>query len=289
MAQPTGDAVKFLAGLERQSKPFLVITGFVLIAAIGVIDLLLPYELSLSVFYVLPIALITWFTSRRYGVAASLASALVWLGADVASRPQYFSPLIPIWNTLIRFSFFLIITLLLSALRTALRREAELARIDDLTGAANSRHFYDLALMELDRFQRYRHPFTLVYIDLDNFKSVNDQLGHASGDQVLRTVVGCIKKNMRRTDLVARIGGDEFVLLLPETDEEFASAALAKLQNALLAAMRQNNWVVTFSMGALTCTAAPPSIDAMMKMTDDLMYAVKRNGKNALKHSTFAG
>ena len=178
----------------------------------------------------------------------------VWLGADVATGHSYAYPLIPIWNTFIRLAFFVIITLLLSALRRSTEREREFARVDNLTGAVNPRFFYDVAQMEIDRFQRYKHPFTLAYIDLDNFKTVNDQFGHSAGDQVLRKVVSSAKKYLRKIDVIARLGGDEFALLLPETNEESARVALSKVQNGLLEEMRQGKWPITFSIGVLTCS-----------------------------------
>jgi len=281
--------VNFLAKLERPSKPFLLLAGFTLIVVIGCIDFLIGYEIGLSVFYVLPIALITWFTSRWFGVAASLASAFVWFSADVATRDPYLHPLILIWNTLIRLTFFVIITLLLSALRRAAQRESEMARIDYLTGAGNSRFLYNLVQLEIDRLQRYQHPLTLAYIDLDNFKTVNDRLGHAVGDQVLCAVVSSVKKNIRRTDSVARLGGDEFALLLPETNQESARVVLSKIQEDFLEEMRINNWPVTVSIGVLTCPVAPPSTDALVSMADELMYSVKRDGKNGVKYSTYVG
>ena len=282
--------MNFLASLEKQNKPFLLLVGFILIGVIGLIDFLTGCEVAFSVFYVLPISLITWLASRRFGLVASLASALVWLGADVATTEHPYShPLIPVWNTLIRLTFFIIITLLLSALRKATEREGELARIDYLTGAVNPRFFYDLAQMEIDRFQRYQHPFTLAYIDLDNFKTVNDQFGHATGDQVLLTVVSSARKYIRKTDAIARLGGDEFALLLPETSQESAHIALSNLHSGLLEEMRQNNWPITFSIGVLTCNATPPTAKELLRMADDLMYSVKHDSKNALKYSTYAG
>ena len=278
-------AVNFLAILERQKKPFILLVGFTLIVAIGCIDFLIGYEIGLSVFYVLPIALITWFTSQWFGVTASLASALIWFSADVATRDPYLHPLILVWNTLVRLTFFVIITFLLSALRKTAQREKELARMDYLTGAGNTRFFYQLAQLEIDRLQRYKHLFTLAYIDLDNFKSVNDRLGHAAGDQVLCTVVDCVKKYIRRTDSITRLGGDEFALLLPETNQESARVVLSKIQGALLDEMRKNNWPVTFSIGVLTCSVVPHSIDELVNMADELMYSVKREGKNGVKYS----
>lgn len=283
------EAVNFLANLEKQSKPFILIVGFAIIGAIGGIDFLTGFEFSFSVFYVIPISIVAWLTSRFFGVVASLASALVWLGADYATGHQYSHHLIPFWNTLIRLIFFVIITLLLSTLRKVTEREIEFSRVDYLTGAVNSRLFFELAQREIDRFQRYQHPFTLAYIDLDNFKTVNDRFGHTVGDQVLRTVVSAARKYTRKTDVIARLGGDEFVVLMPETGLEFARVAMSKLQSGLLEAMRLNNWPITFSIGILTCRAVPPSAKELVRIADDLMYSVKHAGKNALKYHTYTG
>jgi diguanylate cyclase (GGDEF)-like protein len=173
--------------------------------------------------------------------------------------------------------------------KKATEREREFARIDNLTGAANPRCFYDLAQMEIERFQRYKHPFTLAYIDLDNFKTVNDQFGHPTGDQVLRIVASSARKYLRKTDVIARLGGDEFALLLPETSEESARVALSKIQSELLEEMRIGNWPITFSIGVLTCNVAPHTTEELVRMADELMYSVKHESKNSIKYSTYAG
>jgi diguanylate cyclase (GGDEF)-like protein len=151
----------------------------------------------------------------------------------------------------------------------------------------NSRVFYDLLQTEINRSQRYKDPFTIAYIDLDNFKTVNDDFGHTTGDQVLRFVVDQVKKHLRKTDVVARLGGDEFVLLLPETNQESAQIVLAKFQRDILAEMQQNNWPVTLSIGVLTCIDAPQAIEEVVRMVDGLMYSVKRGSKNGIEYATY--
>lgn len=273
----------------KPSQPFRIFLGLVLIGVVGVLDVLTGYEISFSLFYVIPISFVAWFISRRHAVIASFASALVWLVADWASGHVYSHPFIPIWNTLIRLSFFVIIALILPALRNAMEREKEFARSDFLTGAVNSRLFYELLQAEIDRLQRYGHPFTLVYIDLDNFKAANDQFGHLTGDKALRTVVDYARKHLRKTDAIARLGGDEFAFLLPETDLESARVTLTKLQGGLLEEMQLNNWPITFSIGVLTCHAAPANPDELVKRVDELTYQVKHGGKNAIIFSTYTG
>ena len=282
--------IHYLANLEKHRRPSgVVLVGFVFIGLIGIVDFLLGYENSFSVFYVFPIGLVTWLTNKWLGLVSALVCAVVWYIADLASGHLYTSQLIPIWNSLVRLAFFVIIALTLSALREAMDRERDLARVDGLTGAVNSRSFYELARTEIDRCQRYEHPFALVYLDLDNFKKVNDQFGHPVGDRVLRSVVSAARLHLRKTDVIARLGGDEFALLLPETNEESARMALMKIHHSLLEEMRHGNWPVTFSIGVLICCAADLSIEELLRRADDLMYSVKHDGKNAITFSSYAG
>jgi diguanylate cyclase (GGDEF)-like protein len=171
----------------------------------------------------------------------------------------------------------------------ALKREREVARLDDLTGAANRRYFFEMAQIELDRSQRYKHPFNIVYIDIDDFKNVNDQWGHEVGDQLLRAVVQLVQRHVRKTDFLARFGGDEFVLLLPETDQAAAQITVSKLRSALLDKMRYYNWPATFSIGVLTCIDVHLGLDELIREADNLMYSVKKNGKNGIAYAVHSG
>lgn len=271
---------------KQQNKLLLVLTGFVIMILIGLLDLRTGYEMAFSIFYVLPISLITWVTSRQLGFIVSFLCTIIWLSVEIFSNRPYSHVFFPVWNFLMRLSVFFVITILLSKLKEIMNHEKQLARIDNLTGAINRRFYYYLTQMEIDRCQRDSHPLTIVYIDLDNFKTVNDQFGHHMGDQVLCTVVSSIKKNLRKTDVVARIGGDEFALLLPKTDYESAYIVLSKVQYSLLEAMRINNWSVTFSIGVLTCKTMSYTIETLLKMADDLMYSVKKNKKNDILYKT---
>ena len=118
----------------------------------------------------------------------------------------------------------MIFTLLLSSLKRALDRERELSGTDVLTGIRNARSFREVLGAEIERSKRFQRPFTVAYLDLDNFKTVNDCHGHEHGDELLRLVGNTILTGIRKTDTVARLGGDEFALLLPETEYEAAGA-----------------------------------------------------------------
>lgn len=277
--------MEFLASLEKQSKPFILGAGALLIFVIGLIDYATGSEFGMSVFYVVPIFLITWGTQPSLGYAAALVSAVVWLVAEIHADHAYSYPLVPYWNSLIRLAFFLIIAFLLSALK----RSLELARSDYLTTAINSRFFYELLALEIHRFQRHQRPFTVVYFDLDNFKAVNDRFGHKVGDEVLVAVASSIRNVIRKSDFIARLGGDEFAVFFPETDQQAARVIFSKIQSRFIEMVRARGWPVTFSVGVLTCVAAPPTTQDLMEIADRLMYLAKADGKNTVKYSTYAG
>jgi diguanylate cyclase (GGDEF)-like protein len=228
--------------------------------------------------------IVAWFVGRRAGLLFSVLASLFWFSADYFSGHVYSNPLFYFWNTAIRLAFFVIVVLLLSALQNALENEKALARMDRLTGAMNGDFFYFILQSEIDLQQRYKGVFTLAYLDLDNFKNINDEYGHLTGDQLLRQVVYTIRNNTRRTDVVARLGGDEFCILLRKTDIEEARVVISRIQQALLAEMDKNQWKVTFSIGVVTVESPVKTTDELIKMADDLMYAVKRAGKNDVSY-----
>ncbi|NJN74143.1 MAG: GGDEF domain-containing protein [Limnothrix sp. RL_2_0] len=270
--------------LEKKSFIFHVVVGLALIGFIGFLDLVTGNELSFSLFYLLPILWMTWFSTPKFAIITDIFSVIIWFAAERASGMTYSHPSISLWNTGIRLCFFLIVTLLLLELKKALEQEKQLSRIDPLTGAANKRHFIDLLTLEMLRCDRYQRPLSIAYIDLDNFKMVNDKFGHSVGDQLLCIIVDHITKNIRNIDLIARLGGDEFVVLLPEIAPENAKSVMQRLQNSLLLEMQNHYWPVTFSIGLVTCLTIDTSIDELIKLVDNLMYDVKKQGKNAISH-----
>ncbi len=167
-----------------------------------------------------------------------------------------------------------------SRLKNLLAKEHDLARIDPLTTVPNRRAFYEALDKERVRSVRYHRPLTIGYIDLDNFKKVNDSLGHAVGDELLVEVAAGLTSNLRTSDYVGRLGGDEFAVLLPETDATAAKLVLSKLRLRLLEQMKAHSWKVTFSIGAATFLDPPDSLDVIIRMADETMYAIKAHGKD---------
>jgi diguanylate cyclase (GGDEF)-like protein len=261
--------------------------GLGLMLGIGMLDIFTDSELSFSLFYFFPISLVTWYAGRRLGVAASITGAFVWLVADLASSPAHLDVADYVWNSILRCGFFIIVTLLLVRFQQSLENAREMSRTDYLTGAVSTGFFYSLLQMEIDRFKRYRRPFSVAYIDLDNFKAINDRHGHSMGDMVLRTIANQSRSRLRKTDVFARLGGDEFAILFPETDQAAVQAVIQQYQRQLLTHMENNNWPVTFSIGVMTFNDAPDTPNELIKLVDHLMYEVKKNGKNAVRQAVY--
>lgn len=281
--------MKWLLANTDKKSPFTWIgTSLLIIVGIGIADFETGREFGFSIFYLIPIVLVTWSFGRNFGFAFCIIATITWFIVDDLSGQAYSQPIIGYWNAIMRFGFFVLATLLLPALQ-ALESEKNIARLDYLTGIANRRHFFELAQAELNRSQRYKHPFTIAYIDLDDFKLVNDQYGHIIGDKLLCAIVYRAKKQLRNTDIMARLGGDEFILLLPEMGQDTALLTVSKIRSSLLDEMRSNGWPVAFSIGVLTYQSGGISTEELVKRADKLMYTVKNNGKNAISYEIYAG
>ena len=274
---------------DNVPRPVWFLVGITLVFLIGLTDYITGEELSFSVFYLLPVAVETWFVGRNTGLLFAVISAISWLAADLFGGHRYSHPAIPYWNMLVRFGFFLILMIVLSRLKVAYEHVKTISRVDPLTGVLNGRAFQERANTEIERSRRYGHPFTVVYLDLDNFKVVNDRFGHSTGDGLLRLVTDIIRKNLRTTDIFARVGGDEFVLLLPETDQESARAVLDKVRDKVTSSLQEAESPVTLSAGAVIYLSPPDSVDSMIVQADNLMYQVKHSGKNGILQEVRGG
>lgn len=270
--------------LKTQPKTNLFLISLVFISLVALFDARISQELSLSLFYLLPVFLTAWYLGRAAGVIIILLTAGLWTLSDFMSSNVTLLALL--WNLLVRIGLLYAFTYLLLTLKRGLEREAALSRTDPLTGAANARAFYEIAQRELERSERYESVTTVVYLDLDNFKAVNDRLGHPVGDELLQNVVRTLQKNVRATDTVTRMGGDEFVILMPETDQHQAESAVTKLRTLLLDAMRTRRWPVTFSIGVYTFHEPPKEVSMLIQRVDELMYAVKNSTKDGVSYAS---
>lgn len=253
------------------------------------IDYLTGYEVSMSLFYLGPIALAAWYSGRRSGFAIALLSCLAWFLADQAAGGQYSTAVIPVWNALVRLGFFLITAHLVTALRESLGAQQRLARTDDLTGLYRRGVFEERLRHDLALAGRRNGMITVAYLDVDDFKVVNDTYGHAEGDQVLRAIASVLQRTTRKADTAARLGGDEFALILPDTDVLGARLAISKLTRQVRQTMKAHQWNVTCSVGVVTLEDSAMAPEQAIATADELMYQVKRAGKGAVAFHVAGG
>lgn len=273
----------------RFSRVILLTAAGAFIFMVGLIRYLTGTEYALSLFFLFPIIFSTWYVSKNAGVVLSFLSTFTWLSADIYLIREFSDPWVPFVNETFRLIVFLLVTGLVWGFKTTLESQRSLARTDHLTGLPNRLAFFESAELELSRTRRFFLPLSIIYLDVDNFKAVNDSLGHDAGDKLLGKVAETILKNIRSIDIAARFGGDELGIMLPETDVDGARRLAEKLKLKLNEEMRANKWPVTFSMGVATFKNVSITIDDMLHIADKLMYFAKKKGKNRISQQLITG
>jgi diguanylate cyclase (GGDEF)-like protein len=159
-------------------------------------------------------------------------------------------------------------------------------RFDCLTGAYNRMAFDEFLALEKNRFDRYRRPFSVIMFDIDHFKNINDSLGHLVGDKCLQECIRHIRPALRKNDILARFGGDEFVVLLPETNLDQAMETADKLRRTIEETefyFRKKKLPLTISAGASEAAAEDPAAETVVNRADQALLEAKRMGKNTVR------
>ena len=269
-----------VATRSRGRAAALIGGGLVLITAV---DFFSGVEIRVFPLYYGPIALAAWSFGRRAANATAMVAALAWFLANQLAGLQYSHPAIWVVNTLVQGTSFVIVGMLVADLHATLLRERLFSRTDALSGLLNQRAFYQEGERVLGLCRRGGRPVTLAYLDLDNFKHVNDTRGHPAGDDLLRAVGAAIQTTVRSSDLAARLGGDEFGVLLPELGPAEARAALNRLRDAIKQVTGASDAAVTVSVGAVTLMVAPADVESIVQQADAVMYQAKGEGKDRLR------
>lgn len=267
--------IKRFQSLAPAPAAFIVVVLFALVAAV---DGATGSELSLSLLYLVPVTLVSLRWRGAAGQFAAVFAALAWLAVNLGSGATYSNPLIPFWNAAVRFGFFSLFSLLIERLQGAIEYQTSLARTDALTGLPNRRSFEELAHRELARAERRRSLLALAVIDIDDFKLINDRQGHEAGDRALCRIAAATGRILRSADVAARVGGDEFALLLPDVDETSALAALERFQAALL---DDDTGPIGCSIGVVLVIGGDLS-DAL-RHADQALYRAKKSGRGAIE------
>jgi diguanylate cyclase (GGDEF)-like protein len=275
---PPGERTRAaLAELSRSYRPvFGAVSGIILVAGIAVLDVLTAGT-NLSLAFAVPVVLSALLTPLVTTLAVAVAATLALGFAATWGAERITSAMII--DTAIAGVVLVGIGAVVGILRSAFEHGRRDALIDPLTGVLNRRGFETTAERERLRAGREGLPLSLAYFDLDEFKKVNDRLGHKVGDQLLARFAETVGSSVRGTDIVARVGGDEFVLLLPATDARQALVVVDRIRALLRDHLPEDlDEPLTASIGVATFRNPPESIDALVFGADDLMYEAKERG-----------
>jgi diguanylate cyclase (GGDEF)-like protein len=253
-----------------------------LLAAIGYLDFATGLEVSVSFFYLVPVALAAWFGPRSLSYLVASLSALVGQFSNDLAGDHHSHWAITLWNDLFQFFFFLVVAQLLIQVRSSFQRAKTASQQDFLTGLPNRPTLLTRLEGELARASRTGQPIAVGYLDLDHFKQVNDRYGHSEGDRLLYLVGRAVRDELRRSDILARVGGDEFVVVLPECSGDSAAVVARKILDVISALSKANGWPVSASLGVVQIDRpkAFEEVGALIEHADALMYEAKANGRN---------
>jgi diguanylate cyclase (GGDEF)-like protein len=263
--------------------------GLCFIAGLTAFKLTLGSGVMLIDFLMIPVVGVGWFASTaRWGylvaAVAAVDSAVLAVYAETQAS----------WQTAFltgfaRFALYTIVLALLGMMRRERAGHQWAAATDRKTGAVNAHTFHERAQVAVQRAQRCPSELSLAYVDLDDFKAINDELGHEEGDRVLFGVSHVMRAAVRATDTVGRVGGDEFAILMPETGAKAARKVVDRLRDELARVRTFDDRRVPCSIGLVTFDHPPASLGELINAGDELMYRAKRSGKDRIEQAERSG
>ncbi len=277
------------ARIRGLPDPLLLAIGLLVIALLCILQVAEDARLSIAEFFLVPVSAVGWFAaSRTYGLVAAVIAAAAAAGTtEYVAHGAHLDDVIA--ATAVRLALYLVVLVALRTMRRLQDEHARAALTDYVTRVANARGFRRQARAELERARRYRRPLSLLYLDVDDFKAVNDRVGHEAGDRVLVDVGSALRRTMRSVDTVARLGGDEFAVLMPETGAPAAGAAVERSRSELGMLETPDGEAVRCSIGVVTFTEPPASVSELVKAADSLMYEAKAGGTDRIEKAELSG
>jgi len=274
-----------VAPRARLRRALRLIAWATFAAGVFVLNVRTPPDLRLGILYVIPVLLAASQDGLGWGISFALATALLRFGVGIDQMPLETSLQFRILNEV---AYLAVVGVAIAGLSQLRRTQAQLellATHDPLTTVLNARAFASQVAQELGRNRRYGRPLALIYLDLDDFKKVNDAHGHATGDAVLRLVADAMRSAVRQADFVGRLGGDEFGVLMPETDGSVAHSVANRLAGGIRTVFRGTP-SVTASIGVVAVTGTEAGSDDLLRKADQAMYEAKRAGKDRVVQVT---
>lgn len=280
-------SLKWLHRSERLTDPQRLALVIGLFAGIVLLDGVTDWPKVISHLYYFPIWAAAWYLNRRAAWSMALGScAATMLLTDGLMATLAEPNGLVILTRLLMYGFSV---LLVAALRDSFDQQHRLARIDTLTGCLNTRGFHEEARSMMAQIREDFRPFTLIFLDIDHFKDLNDKVGHSEADKALQTIGHVLRNMTRRSDIVARLGGDEFVVMLRQTNAETSFAAVERIKRKVEAELRKRGFGVTISMGCVAFTDLPKNVRHAIEIGDAFMYEAKRDGRSRIATAIWGG
>ena len=261
--------------IRRHPNGAPIVLGVLAVSAIATLDWATGPIVDVSLLYVIAVMAVTWAGTRRHGALVAGLAAAQGLLAGVVEVGHL--PMSALWNATTRLGVLVLVSALLGTLRNALIDQRRMAMVDPLTGAMNRRAFQLVAERERLRAGRDGGAISLAYFNIDRFKDINDARGHGFGDTLLSEFADTMTGAVRGTDIVCRMGGDEFVLLLPDTDAREAMIVVDRIRRLIHESVTADRPITT-SVGIATYRFPPSTVDALISGADQLMYQAKSRG-----------
>jgi diguanylate cyclase (GGDEF)-like protein len=242
-------------------------------------------EIRLGILYFIPVLVVTWSDGLVWGIAFAGGTSLLRYVVGLDQMPVETPTPIRLGSEA---AYLVVLAVAMAGLAKLQRTQTlleMLASHDPLTGALNAQSFSERLGQELGRNRRYHRPLAVLYLDLDDFKAVNDRHGHETGDAVLRLVADATRRAVRQSDIVGRLGGDEFAVLMPETEGPVAQAAATRLAASIRQGFRGTP-SVTVSIGVVSAPDAGVEAEELLRRADQAMYEAKRGGKDRIVQVT---
>ena len=266
----------------------------VVLTTAGLLDAITGPWLSFALLYVAPVLAAAWWLGRGPAILAGIWAGCAWLAAEAwghRGEPTY----VLLWNAGSRLVMLVAMAAMVDRIREDRKRlknantrlsdlltgAERLARTDVLTGLPNRRAFLERLNEELGRAQRRRGPICVAYLDIDNLKTLNDEQGHAEGDEFLKRVAQAIKDTIRASDIAARLGGDEFGVLFADAKRSAVEPLAQRLLTRIRAlGERYPRLDLGVSVGMSFFDSAPEGADLLLQRADAAMYQAKAAGKH---------